>query len=266
MAETEPSKDDSLDKDTGEPAGWFDDFRMALAFLTRLPMVVDWEKGSLAQAFRAFPFAGMAIGALGGGVYWIGFSLGLTSIISAFVAVAALVLITGGLHEDGLADVADGFGGGAKREDKLRIMKDSAIGSYGVLALILVVGVRIACLGEIAAPEQVFGMMVGGAALSRAMMPIAMTQLRPARKDGLAVSAGHPSNQTSWIACILGIVLALLFLDPAWGIAATLAAGTGTLVMIVVARRQIGGYTGDVLGAIQQISEACIFLAVVMVS
>jgi adenosylcobinamide-GDP ribazoletransferase len=262
MAENKPTKVVQTDYH----AGWFDDFRMALAFLTRLPLSVDWGKGSLAQAFRAFPFAGMVIGALGGGVYWIGFSLGLTSLIAAFVAVMTVVLITGALHEDGLADVADGFGGGAKREDKLRIMKDSAIGTYGVLALILVVGLRIACLGEIAAPEVVFGLMISSAALSRAMMPIAMIQLNPARQDGLAVSAGQPTSQTAWVACALGVVLALLFLDPAWGFAAALAAGSGTLVMVVVARRQIGGYTGDVLGAIQQISETCIFLAVVMLS
>ncbi|MCW9035243.1 MAG: adenosylcobinamide-GDP ribazoletransferase [Rhodospirillales bacterium] len=260
MAETEPS----FNQSGSEFSKWLSDFRMALGFLTRLPLKIDWETGDLARAFRAFPIAGAVIGSLGGLAYWAAISMNLPPLIAAFIAIAALILLTGGLHEDGLADLADGFGGGVKKEDKLRIMKDSAIGSYGVLALIIGVGLRIICISEVADPKVVFGLLVGSGALSRAVMPIIMSYLDPAKTDGLAVSAGRPSQLTGWIAGGLGVVLALLFIGSQLGMVALFGAFCGAIVIAAIAVRQIGGYTGDVLGSVQQVSEICILLAVVM--
>ncbi len=260
MAETEPS----FNQSGNEFSKWLSDFRMALGFLTRLPLKIDWDSGDLARAFRAFPIAGAVIGGLGGVAYWVAILMNLPPLIAAFIAVGGLILLTGGLHEDGLADLADGFGGGVKKEDKLRIMKDSAIGSYGVLALIVGVGLRIVCIAEASDPKIVVGLMIGTGALSRATMPIVMSYLEPAKKDGLAVSAGRPTQSTGWIAGGLGIALALLFIGSPLGVAALFGAFVGAIAIAAVAVRQIGGYTGDVLGSVQQIAEIGILLVVVM--
>jgi len=243
-------------------AQWLDNFKMSLGFLTRLPLKVDWDKGDLAQASRAFPLAGVIVGIIGGIAYFVGSEIGLPVLVCALLAVGAQILTTGGLHEDGLGDVADGFGGGATKEDKLRIMKDSAIGSYGVLALIIVVGLRVVCLGEIGKLDIIIPTLIGASALSRGTMPLVMAYLEQARSNGLAASAGKPSQSNSWIAGALGIAIALLFLGPSLGIAAVFGAALGTVIVATVATKQIGGYTGDVLGTVQQISEIGILLAV----
>jgi cobalamin synthase len=130
------------------------DVKIALIFLTRLPLrhagAITGE--DLARASWANPIAGALIGASGALVYLIAYSIGLPPLLSALLAVAATILITGALHEDGLGDVADGFGGAFEREKKLAIMRDSRIGTYAGLALILSVAIRAAALTAIAEP------------------------------------------------------------------------------------------------------------------
>lgn len=267
MSETKPSfNDDEGESSPGkrfEPGNWWTDFLVAMAFLTRIPIDVAWEDGTLARAFRAFPFAGMIIGAVGGAVYWLATALGLTGLLAGFATILVSIVLTGGLHEDGLADMSDGFGGGHSIADKLRIMRDSHIGSYGMLALVLSVGIRVSAMAAIAVPELVFATLVAAGALSRGVMPALMTALPMARSDGLAVSAYQPTNKTAILAVVLAAVIALLFLDLLYGLAAIIFGVWGAIFTGWLARRQIGGYTGDVVGAAQQITEGAVLVTVV---
>ena len=129
---------------------WMKDVLLAVVFLTRLPVKLgeDTESPKLAEVIWTFPVVGVFIGALASFVMLIGFQLGLDPLICGLLAVAAQALITGALHEDGLADVADGFGGGNKVVDKLRIMRDSCVGTYGVLALVFSVAIRASLIAS----------------------------------------------------------------------------------------------------------------------
>src|SRR5579875_2043895 len=172
---------------------WRDEFLAACRFLTRLPL--GGARGEavppiLADTVWAFPLVGLVVGLIGGIAYAIASALALPALAAALIAIAATVLVTGGLHEDGLADTADGFGGGATREDKLAIMRDSRTGAYGVLALIFSLGLRTVAVADIAARWHVLAALVAAHALSRGVMPVAMRWLDPAREDGLGASAG----------------------------------------------------------------------------
>src|SRR4051812_14340659 len=119
------------------PSSWRDDLIVAATFLTRVPLHAIVQphdpRASLAQALRAFPLIGALIGLAAGLVYAAAGLLGLAPLAAALVAIGASIALTGALHEDGLADCADGFGGGRERDAKLAIMRDSRIGTYGVL-------------------------------------------------------------------------------------------------------------------------------------
>ena len=131
--------------------GWFADLKICLGVLTRLPVYIGAspEDFSIAEASRFFPVVGALVGLIAGLVIWIGSWFDLPSVILALFALLALTGITGALHEDGLADTFDGIGGGTTREQKLSIMRDSQIGSYGVMALLFSFGLRWAALTEI---------------------------------------------------------------------------------------------------------------------
>ena len=242
---------------------WWRDTRLAAAFLTRLPLGPEraGAERSLAGAARAFPIVGAAVGLAAGAGLLAASWLGLHPLASALVALAVAALVTGALHEDGLADVADGFGGGRTRAAKLKIMRDSRIGAYGVLALVFSVGLRAAALAGLPGPgSAILALMATGAA-SRAVLPMVMHRLEPARRDGLAVGAGRPPREDAFTAALLGAALVLLFLGPAAGAATAIAAAAAAALMAAQARRQVGGSTGDVLGAVQQVAETAALLA-----
>ncbi len=239
------------------------DFKLAYGFLTRLPAPfrVPDAPGGLGRALRLAPLVGLVVGVGGALVAWIAIGgLGLPPLPAALLTVAATVWITGALHEDGLADVADGFGGAFERRRKLAIMRDSRIGTYGVLALILSVGLRAAALAVLAGPEVVTAALIAAHGLSRGLLPSVMLVLVPARDEGLAATAGRPGAPDALIGLGLGLLLAVLaagVLGLGLGVAAVgAAAATG-----LIALRQIGGYTGDVLGAVQQAAEIAVLLA-----
>jgi adenosylcobinamide-GDP ribazoletransferase len=173
-----------------------------------------------------------------------------------------MICTTGALHEDGLADVADGFGGGRTREDKLRIMRDSRIGSYGALALVLALLARAGALVALADPSDVLAALVAAGAVSRAALPAVMAISPQARADGLAAAAGRPHPLRAAAAALVAALLAILLLGQA-APAALLAGAGGALAVALLARRQIGGYTGDVLGAAQQLGEIGVLLGAV---
>ena len=235
----------------------------ALCFFTRLRV---GEPGSSApldvdRIAWASPVAGVAVGLIGALVLAFTALLGLPPLLRAGLATAALVAATGALHEDGLADVADGFGGGATRATKLEIMRDSRVGAYGAialaLALILRVGALAAALDGGLWPAALSLMLVAALSRAGALTPLAL--LPPARADGAGAAAGRLDSKALAAAWGSALVIALTLGVAALGLAhvllAALMSGAGALVMVALARRAIGGQTGDVAGAAQQCSE-----------
>lgn len=241
------------------------DIALVLSFLTRLPVGTMPSNGrTLANAAWAFPVAGLVIGGFGGAVLY-GFAyMGWNPTIGVLLALALMALVTGGLHEDGLADVADGFGGGHDRDRKLEIMHDSRIGTYGVLALVFSVGIRAAALIQIQQSANAMAVMVAAAVFSRALLPAVMTVLPHARDDGLSVIAGRPGRIGALISLVIGCGISIDVFFPDFNVSLTAMglAFFGVAILGVIAKRQIGGQTGDVIGAAQQISEA-VFLVVI---
>jgi adenosylcobinamide-GDP ribazoletransferase len=235
----------------------------ALRFFSRIP--VGEPGGSQPLDVNRFawaaPVAGAAVGVIGALTLALTGFIGLPPLVRAGLATAALVAATGGLHEDGLADVADGFGGGATRAMKLDIMRDSSIGAYGALAVTLALVIRIGALS--AALDGGFwrasASLIAVAALSRtgSLTPLAL--LPPARADGAGAAAGRlepDALAAAWgSALIIALVLGVVWLGLAHAVAAALASGAGALAMVGLARRAIGGQTGDVAGAAQQSAE-----------
>ena len=174
--------------------GLITDFTTSLAFCTRLPLVHSAlsRGGGIARASWAFPLVGAVVGAFGALVYWLADGLYLDPILSGILAVAATLLITGALHEDGLADTADGFGASASRERKLDIMRDSEIGTYGTSALILSFMLRTGALVSLAEPRLVALALIAAHAGARATLPVFMRRVPNARRDGLSADAGTP--------------------------------------------------------------------------
>jgi adenosylcobinamide-GDP ribazoletransferase len=240
---------------------WADDLRIATAFLTRLPVPwpADAAPDALARALRVSPAVGAAVGLAAGLVYLGAHAVGLPPTLAALLAVAAEILLTGALHEDGLADVADGFGGGRDRAAKLAILRDSRLGSYGAIALVLGLGARTSALAAIAAPGEAVAALVAAGALSRAVLPALLAWLPPARADGLGAGAGHP--ELPWVATAGALALAVAVIALGWrGPVAVLAASAAAWAIGSLARRQIGGQTGDVLGAAQQVAAIAVLL------
>jgi adenosylcobinamide-GDP ribazoletransferase len=242
--------------------------KVALRFLTRLPVGAGarWPSGALAASVPMFPLVGALIGAAGALVFAGGIWLGLPPMLAALLAVAAQIMLTGGLHEDGLADVADGFGGGRTPDDKLKIMRDSRLGSFGALALVLALLARIGALAALADPRLGTAVLIAAAAASRAALPVIMAALPPAREDGLGAGAGRPHPLRAAAGVAIAVLLALALLSPAMEASGLIAVACGALLIAALARRQIGGHTGDVLGAAQQLCEIGFLLVSVAVS
>ena len=246
---------------------WRSDLRASLLFLTRVPLKAARAEGDsppLGRAVRAFPIVGALIGLAAGIVYGIAAGIGLPDIVAAVLAVGAGALVTGALHEDGLADMADGFGGGNTPERKLAIMRDSRIGAYGVIALVVVLAAKVGAISDLGSTGLVVAALVAAAAASRAAMPAVMLWLEPARADGLAADAGRPPSSHVWTGLALAAVLAVGLLT--WsGLVAFIVAGLGAAAVAWLAERQVGGHTGDVLGGVQQFSEVLFLLTLAAV-
>lgn len=231
------------------------ELQLAFVLLTRLPMGrLPDETPPTRDAAWAFPLVGLVIGSFSGAVFLLTATV-LPPLAAALLAITTGVVLTGALHEDGLADVADGFGGGQTRDAKLEIMRDSRIGSYGVVALILVLGLTATAMA--ASPPTFKSLMMFAAigAISRAAMVIPMTLLRPARADGLGVHAALETGWRLWTALGLMVLAAMITL-PVLIIIAILTAS----LMTMAAKTQIGGQTGDVFGATQKLTECTCWL------
>jgi adenosylcobinamide-GDP ribazoletransferase len=236
-----------------------DGLAAAFVLLTRLPLG-RLGHGSAPPAPWAFPLVGLVVGLLAGLVLRLAEFQKLPPLLAAGWAVVALLLLTGALHEDGLADTADGLGGGRTAARKLEIMRDSRIGSFGALALGCSLLLRVVALAALPA-GRVIPALVVTAAVARAAMLIPLLLLPPARPDGLGAGMAVGSRPASILGLLLAAVGALALLPARPALLLLLAVGVGALLMSAFARRQIGGHTGDVLGAVEQIGE-CLGLTI----
>jgi adenosylcobinamide-GDP ribazoletransferase len=237
---------------------WLDDLLAATAFLTRVPVPHRDPPPNLARAYRAFPLVGAAIGMAIGAVDVLLLLIGLPAIAAAALALGAGALLTGALHEDGLADVADGFGGGSDKAAKLAVMRDSRLGTYGVLALMTAFVAKVGALCALPRAEVVFALMVTHA-LSRAPLAV-MAATMPYARDGLAASVGRPDRSIAFAAAVLAVAIAFLALPANMAMAAIIVTALGATCCATLAQRQIGGQTGDVLGAAEQVCEIAVLV------
>ncbi len=239
-----------------------EEFKASIVFCTRLPLLqsMPLTGNSLSRAAWAFPVAGIVVGLIGAIVYGIVHRLGLPPWPAAGLSVAATMLATGCLHEDGLADTADGFGGGNTREQKLAIMRDSHIGAYGVCAVIISLVLRVSALASLPGAHAVVWALIASHTAARATMPALMLLLPPARSDGLSFDAGRPPGESVAAAAVIGFLILAICLHVGHGFLALLVLAVFVALMAWLATRQIGGQTGDVLGALEQVSEIAVLL------
>jgi adenosylcobinamide-GDP ribazoletransferase len=228
----------------------------AFTLLTRLRLArFGTLEVPIARFVWAFPLVGAVTGALGGAAYAGGWLAGVPPAISAVWTLTVIVLVTGAFHEDGLADTADGFGGGPTRERKLEIMRDSRIGSFGAIALILSLAARGSAIAVLSQPLHVLLALVVTGALGRAGMAVLLLVLRPARVDGLAAGLRELDAPRAIAGLAIAALLTLLLLPIGVALCAMAGALLTALVIAWIALRQIGGYTGDVLGATSVVTE-----------
>ncbi|MCJ2121745.1 adenosylcobinamide-GDP ribazoletransferase [Methylobacterium sp. J-077] len=272
-----------MDRQTGGEADWpgrgaLYDLAGCLRFYSRLPVPQlpgepdPHRVPDFTALPRMLPLAGLILALPAALTLAVGWWIGLGPFLAATLAVAVMVLATGALHEDGLADVADGFGGGATLERRLEIMRDSRIGAYSGAALVLALALRIGALATLLdrTGYAAATALILVAVLSRLAALAPMVLLPPARPGGLSAAVGRPDRASLWVALgsFLVVALAAVILGlPLRGVAlAILCAGLAALALTRLAREKIGGQTGDVIGACQQLSEIAALLALVAAS
>ncbi len=249
-------------------------FLVAAQFLTRLPVpsVAGFQPSWLSRSARYFPLIGALIGLIGTGVWWLS-SLCFPPAVAVGLTMSATLLLTGALHEDGFADVCDGFGGGRSRESVLSIMKDSRVGAYGAIGVAMMLGLRwvtLAALPRTALPI----LFVGAHMVSRWCATALIWQLPYVRTDADAKSRPFADSlgAADWVLSgalgVLALLPLIVLADPATALpwmrtlaAAFAAAATVTLLARMYFKQRIGGYTGDCLGAAQQMAELLFLLA-----
>lgn len=241
----------------------FQDLVTAFVLLTRLPVARFGGSSDLARSVWAFPVVGLVIGALGGLVYWAAFRLGMPPLLAGVWTLAATLVLTGAFHEDGLADTADGFGGGRTRERKLEIMRDSRIGSYGTLALGLSVLARVGALAALGRPGLVATALIAAGTMGRGAMIAILLVLRPARPDGMAASLSDIPRWSAALGLVLAVLAALICLPVKGALIVALLGIGASFAVAKLAQAQIGGHSGDVLGAGEVFVE-CVTLAAIV--
>jgi adenosylcobinamide-GDP ribazoletransferase len=240
-------------------------FFTALTFYTRLPgmALADVSDSALSRATRYFPLVGIVVGALAAAVFF-GAQLLLPVGVAVVLSMATSIWVTGAFHEDGLADTCDGLGGGWSKQDILRIMKDSRLGTYGVIGILLALLLKYNLL--LSLPTHIVPLaLITAHAVSRLVPVFVIARLEYVRPDddskARPVAYGIGPLQVI-IAAIFGL-LPLLLLDPVlWG--ALLAVGLIGIWFTRLCHRRLGGYTGDTLGALQQLCELAFYLGVLV--
>ena len=244
------------------------DITACVAFLTRIPIRLSGSDTgrNLAQSTWAFGIVGALVGGVGAVVYAVAVGLGLAPLIAATLSVSAMAASTGALHEDGLVDTVDGFGGGRDRAAKLRIMRDSHLGTFSAVALFLILVLRIVSLAALDDSITVGSILVATAAPSRTVMVAIMAWQEPARSDGLGASSGVPGASTVSYDALISIAIVFAITPALVAVGVIIAVAASGTVVAWLAQRQIGGHTGDVLGGAQQVSEVVALVVAVALS
>jgi adenosylcobinamide-GDP ribazoletransferase len=253
-------------------------FLLALGFFTRIPVpsFVDFQESELNQSVKYFPLVGCLVGLIGLAVFYISSHV-FPHKVAVLISMAATIFATGAFHEDGLADSADGLGGGWQREQVLTIMQDSRLGTYGAVALFFVLMAKYQVLTAMHA-DTVMMILICAHALSRLSAVWLMIVLPYAKADSKSSGRAKPlatkiSHADCWLANLFGLLPLFVLL---WVIQATIqnwqitlsyvcflvgAIGAGWFWWLSLLKRKLGGFTGDTLGAIQQISEIMFYIA-----
>lgn len=246
------------------------DLLNAVRFFSRLPTGnAPHQTPSLTRMAPALPLASVLIG-IGPAALLLGLELlGVPDLFAAVLAVAALVIVTGAMAEDAVADAADGLFGGHDAEQRLAIMRDSRHGTYGVVAIVLLLGVRIAALGSVASPFAAAGLLLAAQVMSRSGALWLALVLPPARSGGVSASAGQVSRQAFGVGAVFMVVLSFALAGFAVGVEGLiLAYALGALAAwgwAALCRRLVGGQTGDLIGALQALLEIAALTAFMIV-
>ncbi len=241
-------------------------FLLALQFMTRLPVPADhlFTPERMRETPRWYPAVGVVVGLIAALLFW-GSAAVFPPVVAALISTLGGILVTGALHEDAFADVCDGLGGGRTRDRVLEIMRDSRLGSYGVLAIGLMVGGKIAVLAALPV-WAVPAVLIAGHAASRASVVVVMATVEYARGDGAATGVAQGVDRTTlrfaaiWTgAAMIPLLFAVPFIAVLAGCVGLVG---GHYAMRQRFERRLGGYTGDCLGAVQQCSEIGLYLGV----
>lgn len=251
------------------------DIAVSLGFLSRLPLPNRWfgqSNDSPVNAIRAFPLAGAILGLLAGLLLAIAALLHLPPLACAFIAVGALAAFTGALHEDGLGDSADGFFGAHDRDRRLEIMKDSRIGTFAAMTLIVATGLKASLIAALLERTDILSAvlaLIGAEAFSRAMMLALWYGLPSARPGGLADRSGRPEWDRLVTALVVGLAILTLTALAIAGFPALFSSLLLSMLVVYGFARlclaKIGGQTGDTIGASQQIAALACLAGFVMV-
>jgi len=243
-------------------------FFVALQFFTRLPIPrwVGFEQDWLHHASRYFPLVGLVVGVIGAAVYAAA-ALVLPAPVAAVLSTVATIYITGAFHEDGFADTCDGLGGGMTRERVLEIMKDSRVGAYGAIGVVCMLGTKVTTLAMLP-PASAIAALLLAHPLSRLCATSLIWRMEYARAEGKAKPLAERMTGAEFCIAVVTVVLAAAVLLAAGALTAqSILAAIASCVLATwwLARkfaRRIGGYTGDCLGAVQQLAEAVAYLAI----
>lgn len=247
-------------------------FFTALQFFTRLPAPawVGHSAQQLEQTVRYLPLVGIFVGLLSAAVLWLSAKT-LPLPLAVGLCMAASILVTGAFHEDGLSDFADGMGGGHSKEKILAIMKDSHAGAFGVIALILVLLLKYQALLALCSQRSLFlaaAALISAHAISRLMAASIMLTQHYARSDSDASARARPAAQAlSHLSFSIALLISIATLDILFAAHAKTAAVFAAVVAALLVRiylawrmqKRLGGYTGDCLGAVQQLSELAFY-------
>ena len=260
----------------GETRAWLTDFAGVMRFFSRIPLPPLAEGDDpvaipdFSRAARVLPLVGVAV-TLPAAALLIVLSLtGLPPVVIAALCIALTVAVTGAFHEDGLADTADGFGGGQTVERKLEIMRDSRLGTFGAVTLVLSILIRVGALAGligIAGGTKAAVLLLVTAAVSRALICWFWRALPPARLDGKSAAAGRPELGAATTASAIALALFLAgaaLTGIASSVVALLVAAGAVAGLAWLSKRQIGGQTGDVLGAAQQAGEVAFLIGLLI--
>lgn len=245
----------------------FNIFRTALMFYTRVPVgkIGGYSEGMLNKSTRFFPIIGLLVGAVAALVFWVA-SLILPQSVAILLSVVATILFTGAFHEDGFADFCDGFGGGYTPGKILDIMKDSRIGTYGSIGLLLMLLLKFVTLNEFA-PVIIPLILISGHVFSRLFPVILIYTAEYVRLDETSKvkPIGKGDGAFTLIFAIVTGVLPLFFIPWEWSVAVTIVLAVIFVFFRNYVKRKLGGYTGDVLGALQQLCELFFYISILAV-